>query len=98
MRLSPESVMKEDTDVSLRFEERLARVHVPMLTNPDVEFHLNGTRVVMAAGSCWYLRLSDPHRVANRGKSDRVHLVIDLKVNGWITKLFRSVCPRKSHG
>ena len=90
MRLTPGSVVKEHTDVGLRFEEGLARVHIPILTNPDVEFYLNGSRVVLTAGSCWYLRLSDPHRVANRGKSDRVHLVVDLKVNGWLTKLFRS--------
>lgn len=90
MRLASGSVIKEHTDVGLRFEEGLARVHIPILTNPDVEFYLNRLRVVLAAGSCWYLRLSDPHRVANRGKTDRVHLVIDLKVNGWLAKLFRS--------
>jgi hypothetical protein len=41
----------------------------------------------MAPGSAWYLRLSDPHRVANRGTSDRVHLVVDLAVNDWLTEL-----------
>lgn len=90
MRLASGSVIKEHTDDGLRFEEGLARIHIPILTNPDVEFYLNGSRVVLTAGSCWYLRLSDPHRVANRGKADRVHLVIDLKVNGWLTKLLRS--------
>jgi quercetin dioxygenase-like cupin family protein len=90
MRLAPGSEIKEHTDDGLRFEEGLARVHVPVLTNPDVEFYLNGSRIVLAAGSCWYLRLSDPHRVANRGRTDRVHLVVDLKVNGWLTKVFRS--------
>jgi hypothetical protein len=90
MRLAPGSVIREHTDVGLQFEEGLARIHIPILTNPDVEFYLNGSRVVLAAGSCWYLRLSDPHRVANRGTTDRVHLVIDLKVNGWLTELFRS--------
>lgn len=90
MRLAPGSVIKEHTDVGLGFEEGVARVHVPILTNPDVEFYLNGSRVVLTAGSCWYLRLSDPHRVANRGATDRVHLVVDLKVNGWLTELVRS--------
>jgi hypothetical protein len=42
----------------------------------------------MAAGSSWYLRLSDPHSVANRGLTDRVHLVIDAVVNDWIGALF----------
>jgi quercetin dioxygenase-like cupin family protein len=90
MRLASGSVIKEHTDAGLEFEEGVARVHIPVLTNPDVEFYLNGARVVMEAGSCWYLRLSNPHRVVNRGKTDRVHLVIDLKVNGWLMKLFRS--------
>jgi hypothetical protein len=89
MRLAPGSVIKEHTDVGLEFEEGVARVHVPVVTNPDVEFYLNGSRVVLAAGSCWYLRLADPHRVANFGTTDRVHLVIDLKVNGWLTALVR---------
>jgi hypothetical protein len=90
MRLAPGSVIKEHSDPGLQFEEGVARVHIPVLTHPGVEFYLNGSRVVMAAGSCWYLRLSDPHRVANRGTTDRVHLVIDLKVNGWLAALFRS--------
>jgi hypothetical protein len=38
----------------------------------------------MAAGSAWYLRLSDPHIVYNRGTADRVHLVIDAVVNKWL--------------
>ncbi len=54
------------------------------MTNPQVEFRLNRTRVVMEAGSTWYLRLSDPHSVANRGETDRVHLVIDAAANGWL--------------
>ena len=42
----------------------------------------------MPAGSSWYLRLSDPHSVANRGAADRVHLVIDAVVNDWVPALF----------
>jgi hypothetical protein len=42
----------------------------------------------MTAGSSWYLRLSDPHSAANRGTSDRVHLVIDAVVNDWVAALF----------
>lgn len=95
MRLAPGSVVKEHTDVGLEFEEGTARIHVPVLTNPDVEFVLNGSHVVLEAGSCWYLRLADPHRVANRGATDRVHLVVDLKVNGWLTGLVRSAAGRR---
>ncbi len=45
----------------------MVRIHIPVVTNDGVDFRLNGTRVVMPAGSSWYLRLSDPHSMANRG-------------------------------
>src|SRR5262249_48305401 len=58
--------------------------HVVVATNPGVEFVLNGTPVPLAEGECWYLRLSDPHAVANRGTTDRIHLVIDAVVDPWL--------------
>ena len=36
------------------------------------------------------LPLSDPHSVANSGPADRVHMVIDATVNGWIEQLFET--------
>lgn len=88
MRLTPGSVIKEHKDTDLSFEDGTVRLHVPVVTSDAVEFHLNRTRVVLEAGSCWYLRLSDPHSVANRGTEDRVHLVIDASVNDWVGALF----------
>jgi hypothetical protein len=84
MRLAPGSLIKEHRDDDLAVEFGTARLHIPIATNPDVDFRLNGRRVVMDAGSTWYLRLSDPHGVANRGIGDRVHLVIDAVANGWL--------------
>lgn len=87
MRLTPGSVIKEHNDPDLAAERGMARVHIPITTNAAVTFELNRRPVVMAPGSAWYLRLSDPHRVANNGVSDRVHLVIDLVVNDWLRDL-----------
>src|ERR1700681_1549515 len=84
MRLTPGSIIKEHTDLELSVEEGTVRIHVPVVTNDAVEFYLNRSRVVLAAGSAWYLRLSDPHSVHNGGASDRVHMVIDATVNDWI--------------
>ena len=69
----------------------LEKVQVPVVTNPDVDFRLNGRRVVMEAGSAWYLKITDPHSVANHGTEDRVHLVIDGYVNDWVRGLFAAV-------
>jgi Nif11 domain len=41
----------------------------------------------MKPGSSWYVRLSDPHSVANRGMTSRVHLVIDAVVDDWISEI-----------
>jgi hypothetical protein len=91
MRLGAGSIIREHTDVDLDIEAGAARVHVPVVTNPDVEFLLNGARVAMKTGQAWYLRLSDPHAVANRGAGDRVHLVLDLVADDWLMGLFDQV-------
>ncbi|MBI1201615.1 MAG: aspartyl beta-hydroxylase [Rhodopseudomonas sp.] len=88
MRLAPGSVIKEHRDHDLAFEDGTVRIHVPVTTNDSVDFRLNGRQCVMPAGSAWYLRLSDPHSVANRGENDRIHLVIDASVNSWVEALF----------
>jgi Aspartyl/Asparaginyl beta-hydroxylase len=88
MRLTAGSRIKEHRDLELSVEEGTVRIHVPVLTNAGVDFRLNGSRVVMPAGSAWYLRLSDPHSVTNNGAGDRVHMVIDARVNDWIREVF----------
>lgn len=61
---------------------KLARLHVPLITNPQVLFRqwtLEARQVEanMAAGSLWYLDTRKPHRAGNYGTSPRVHLVVD---------------------
>ncbi len=87
MKLTPGSEILEHRDHDLCAEEGMARLHIPVTTNDGVEFQLNGIPVELRAGECWYLRLSDPHRVINRGDETRVHLVIDVCVNAWLRSL-----------
>ena len=84
MRLAPGSCIKTHQDYDLDVENGMARFHVPIVTNAEVEFRLNDAPVSLTAGSAWYLRLSDPHSVTNRGTTDRVHLVIDAEANDWV--------------
>ena len=92
MRLAARSIIKEHRDHDLSFEQGTVRLHVPVVTNGEVDFRLNGLRCEMPAGSTWYLRLSDAHTVANRGMTERVHMVIDATVNDWLADLFRQAC------
>ncbi|HWD94750.1 MAG TPA: GNAT family N-acetyltransferase [Verrucomicrobiae bacterium] len=87
LRLKSGSVIKEHRDHELGFEDGEVRLHVPVITNPEVEFMLNQVRVIMNEGECWYLNVNKPHRVANRGAADRVHLVVDCVVNDWLRNL-----------
>lgn len=86
MKLSTGSIIKEHRDHDLDIESGVVRIHIPIITNDQVEFYLNNSRVIMKEGTCWYLRLSDHHRVVNHGP-DRIHLVLDMKVNDWLKKL-----------
>jgi hypothetical protein len=90
MRLAPGSVIKEHADDFLDVEDGTVRLHVVVVTNAQVDFRLNGTRLVMPAGSTWYLRVCDPHSVANRGSTDRVHLVIDAMLNAGLVALLET--------
>jgi hypothetical protein len=96
MRLTPGSVIKEHNDMDLSFEDGTVRIHVPVVTNAGVEFYLNRSRVVLEAGSAWYLRLSDPHSVVNRGGSDRVHMVIDAEVNRWVADVLKAATEARN--
>lgn len=84
LRLKAGSIIKEHRDLELGFEDGEVRLHIPVITNSAVEFVLNQIRVVMSEGECWYLNVNQPHRVANRGAVDRIHLVIDCVVNDWL--------------
>lgn len=87
MRLAPGSTIREHSDLDLSAEDGQARLHIPIRTSPEVDFRLAGRRVAMAPGSCWYLRLSEPHSVQNRGTTARIHLVVDAQVNAWLADL-----------
>ena len=87
LRLKAGSIIKEHRDYDLGFDEGEVRLHVPVITHAEVEFVLDQKRVIMNEGECWYLNVNLPHRVANRGPTDRIHLVIDCVVNDWLREL-----------
>jgi hypothetical protein len=87
LRLVPGAKIREHRDHDLTLESGLARMHVPIVTNPQVDFFLDANRVEMQPGECWYLNFSLPHWIENKGDTDRIHLVIDCEVNQWLADL-----------
>lgn len=87
MKLHAGAVIKEHRDTALRFEEGEARLHIPVISNPDVSFYLDDEKLLLKEGECWYMNLCLRHRVENKGATERVHLVIDCLVNDWLKEL-----------
>lgn len=89
LRLAPGSEVKEHTDPTLALEEEksVIRLTIPILRNEDVTFYLNDKPVPLQPGECWYLRLTDPHRIVNDGYSERVNLTIDMIPNEWVRRI-----------
>jgi hypothetical protein len=89
LSLAPGSFIREHSDHALGYDDGEIRIHVPIQTNPDVEFYLAGERLLLEEGHSYFLNVNLPHRVNNRGTSERIHLVIDAVVNEWVHALFR---------
>jgi len=93
LRLEKGAVIKEHFDNALSFEDGEVRLHIPIRTNDKIEFISNGHLLPLQAGECWYINASLPHSVANRGDTDRIHLVLDCSVNDWVRTFFPKVDP-----
>ncbi len=92
LRLAPGGIIDEHTDptLGLHIEKSVIRLTIPIQTNDAVAFFLNGNPVPMKLGECWYLRLTDPHRVINPGSTERINMTIDLAPNKWVRSLIGS--------
>src|ERR1051326_366465 len=87
LKLAAGSIIREHRDYDLGFAFGQIRLHIPVTTNSETLFFLDAHRIEMNAGECWYLDLSLPHWVENRGPTDRIHLVIDCELNDWLRNL-----------
>lgn len=88
LNLKAGAEIKPHRDHELAFEMGEARLHFPIVTNPDVAFFVEDIRLNMQPGDCWYINANLTHQVSNNGNTDRVHLVIDCFVNDWLRALF----------
>lgn len=88
LRLGAGSRIREHRDYCLGFNDNELRIHIPVVTSPEVEFYVSGQRIVMREGESWYIDFNLPHRIYNGGITDRIHLVIDCEVNDWLRSVF----------
>lgn len=57
---------------------RCHRIHIPITTNKDCLFEIDGEYMNMKEGEVWEINnIKKKHSVSNSGKTDRIHLLID---------------------
>lgn len=88
LRLAPGSEIHPHRDQGLAYRYDCFRLHIPIITEAEVEFIVDAKPLLMEPGECWYADFDKPHAVYNKSTKERVHLVIDGKRNAWTDELF----------
>ncbi len=76
MRLAPGAEVPQHADINYHWFTRV-RLHVPVITWPQVRFYCGDDDVHMAAGDAWLFDNWRQHRVINPTAHERIHLVAD---------------------
>jgi hypothetical protein len=76
LKLAPGAVVPTHADIHHHWFYRV-RMHVPIITRPEVAFTCDGERVHMAAGEAWLFDNWRLHQVENPTDCERIHLVGD---------------------
>jgi len=78
LALAPGSEIKAHKDLGCGYSQGNFRLHIPILTDPLVEFMLDGERLHLQQGECWYMDFNKIHQIYNASTITRIHLVIDV--------------------
>ncbi len=76
LRLAPGANVPVHADIHHHWFYRV-RLHIPVLTRPQVQFACGSERIHMAAGEVWLFDNWRLHQVDNPTDSERIHLVGD---------------------
>lgn len=80
MKLGPGATVPLHTDINYHWFHRV-RMHVPIVTTPDVKFFCGDQVVHMAQGDAWIFDNWRTHKVENGSDIERIHLVADTTGN-----------------
>jgi hypothetical protein len=80
MKLAPYAGVPQHADINHHWFNRV-RLHIPIVTHPDVRFHCGNEGVHMGQGEAWIFDNWRLHRVENPINAERVHLVADTSGN-----------------
>jgi len=88
MSLEPGGVIKPRAHPGICFEDGLARLYIPIVTDPTIMFVIDGEPIHFSCGAAWYLNTSCIHSVANASSYPKIHLILDCIPNAWLKQVF----------
>jgi hypothetical protein len=91
MKMLPGTIIRPHKDIKdevSNFAFDQVRLHIPIVTNDKVTFNVDGVNLKLQPGRLYYVNFSKTHYVRNDGTETRTHLVLDLKVNDFLRKVF----------
>ena len=88
MRIDEHEEVTPHCDVHYYWREHL-RLHVPIVTDPSVQFVCGTRSLHMAEGECWVFDTWKTHCVRNPSSRRRIHLVADTHGSPWLWQQIR---------
>ena len=88
LHLPPGGRIERHSDPPLSFQHGILRLHIPIVTHPDVVFVVGDQRYVWNAGELWWGNFALPHYVYNESPIERVHMVLDVEITDFVLSLF----------
>jgi hypothetical protein len=86
--MGPKGRIKPHVDTDIGFDRGVIRLHIPIITNPHVEFFIDNQPVSFTPGHLWFGDFRYEHHVYNGGDEARTHIVADVCINDFVLKLF----------
>ncbi|WP_042420473.1 aspartyl/asparaginyl beta-hydroxylase domain-containing protein [Streptacidiphilus anmyonensis] len=88
MALGPAAASPTHSDLKYGPRWGLARIHIPVVTNPGALLDIQGNEYCWQPGEIWFGDFSRPHHIRNSGPETRVHMVVDCVVAPELTRYF----------
>jgi hypothetical protein len=70
-------------------DEYIARIHIPLITNPKCVFLADGQKLYMEPGKVYMVWVNIWHQIRNDSDEDRYHIIMDAYDTKHITKNFK---------
>jgi hypothetical protein len=85
LKAGAKSLVHKDADDN----EYMARIHIPLITNPKCVFIADGENLYMEPGNAYMVWVNIWHQIRNDSDEDRYHIIMDAYDTKKITKHFK---------